>query len=142
MRTTPAAGYEIDDDRARIDVDRVFDFLANESYWAKGRARTTIEASLQGSARLIGLYADGTQVGLARVISDGATQAYLADVYVLPDHRGRGLGRALVAEAVENGPHAKLKWLLHTADAHELYRRFGFDTPTDHLLERPRRGAP
>ncbi len=71
------------------------------------------------------------------MVSDGVAFAYLADVYVLPDHRGRGLGTERVREAVERGPHGRLRWLLHTADAHELYARFGFGAPPVELLERP-----
>lgn len=132
-------GYVLDDDRERLDIDRVCDYLQNESYWARGRPRAMIETSIAGSARVIGLYDDSGQVGFARVITDGATQAYLADVYVLAAHRGRGLGKEIVAEAVDHGPHAHLKWLLHTADAHGLYRQHGFLDPSDHLLERPKR---
>lgn len=139
MRRELPGGYVLDDDPTRIDVDAAHAYLADESYWAKDRPREIVAASIAGSARVIGLYRDGAQVGLARVVSDDATQAYLADVYVLEAHRGRGLGRALVEEAVERGPHANLKWLLHTADAHALYRAFGFDTPSERVMERPRR---
>jgi ribosomal protein S18 acetylase RimI-like enzyme len=62
---------------------------------------------------------------------------YLADVYILAEHRGRGLGEAMVEEMVERGPYADRTWLLHTADAHELYRRFGFETPGERVMERP-----
>lgn len=141
MRRELEGGYLLDDDRGRVDLDLVCDFLTNESYWAKGRPRETIEASIEGSARLVGLYLESKQVGFARVISDGATQAYLADVFVLAEHRGRGLGKEIVAEAVDRGPYAGLKWLLHTNDAHDLYRAFGFRDPSDRLLERPKREA-
>ena len=141
MRRTLSGGYVLDDDPGRIDRDRVFDYLTHQSYWAKGRARSIIEASLDGSSRVIGLFHDGVQVGFARVISDDATQAYLADVYVLEAHRGRGLGKELVAEAVEHGPHADLKWLLHTEDAHELYQQYGFEPPSDRIMQRPKRSS-
>ena len=68
--------------------------------------------------------------------SDGFTYAWLFDVYVLPEYRGRGLGVELVREAVENGPHARLRWILHTKDMHRLYRRFGFTTPGERCMER------
>ena len=130
-------GYELDDDPARIDVDAVHDYLANESYWAEGRPRETVERLVREASRVVGVYHDGRQVGFARAFSDGVTLAYLADVYVLPEHRGRGLGVELVRELVENGPLAGVKWVLHTRDAHDLYDRFGFGAPSERLMERP-----
>ena len=100
MRRALADGYELDDDPERIDVDFVFNYLSLESYWARGRPREVVERSLAGSARVVGLYHGGAQVGFARVISDGAVLAYLGDVFVEAAHRGRGLGVALVREAV------------------------------------------
>jgi GNAT superfamily N-acetyltransferase len=85
----------------------------------------------------VGLYAYGRQVGFCRAVSDDASLAYLADVYVLPEHRGRGLGVELVREMIDNGPYAARRWLLHTRDAHQLYRRFGFGPPGERLMERP-----
>jgi GNAT superfamily N-acetyltransferase len=78
-------------------------------------------------------------VGFARAFTDGASFVYLADVYVLPEYRGRGLGVAIVREIVEHGPFEGLRWLLHTRDAHELYRKVGFGEPSERLMERPRR---
>ena len=130
-------GYELDDDPARIDVDAVHDYLANESYWAEGRPHETVARLVRDASRVVGLYHDGRQVGFARAFSDGVALAYLADVYVLPEHRGRELGVELVREIVENGPLANVKWMLHTHDAHGLYRRFGFGTPSERVMERP-----
>jgi GNAT superfamily N-acetyltransferase len=76
------------------------------------------------------------QIGFARAFTDGATLVYLADVYVLAAYRGRGLGIELVKEIVERGPYARLRWILHTRDAHDLYRRFGFTEPSVRVLER------
>jgi GNAT superfamily N-acetyltransferase len=76
-------------------------------------------------------------VGFARALSDGVAFAYLGDVYVLPEHRGRGLGVRLVEVMIEEGPGADFRWLLHTADAHALYERFGFAEPDSSVLERP-----
>jgi predicted N-acetyltransferase YhbS len=130
-------GYELDDDPARVDVDAVHDYLANHSYWAEGRSRETVERLVREATRVVGVYLDGVQVGFARAFSDGVALAYLADVYVLSEHRGRGLGVELVREIVEHGPLAGVKWILHTRDAHDLYRRFGFAEPSERVLERP-----
>jgi GNAT superfamily N-acetyltransferase len=129
-------GYELDDDPARIDRDAVHRYLSEESYWAMGRAREVQDELIDGASRVVGLYRDGEQVGFSRTLSDGHTQSYLADVYVLAEHRGRGLGVELVRFTVDEGPFAHTKWLLHTRDAHELYRRFGFGEPGDRALER------
>jgi GNAT superfamily N-acetyltransferase len=126
MRRALADGYELDDDPARIDVDFVFNYLSLESYWAQGRPREVVERSLAGSARVVGLYHTGAQVGFARVISDGAVLAYLGDVFVDAAHRGRGLGVELVRESVDGGPQRELSWRLDTSDAMELYSRLGF----------------
>jgi ribosomal protein S18 acetylase RimI-like enzyme len=133
-------GLELDDDPARVDVDAVHDFLANVSYWAEGRPRETVERLVRESQRVVGLYDGEQQVGFARAFTDGTSLAYLADVYVLPKYRGRGLGVELVREAVERGPFADLRWLLHTRDAHDLYRKVGFGEPSERLMERARRG--
>jgi ribosomal protein S18 acetylase RimI-like enzyme len=132
-------GFELDDDRGRIDVDAVYEFLANHAYWAKGRPRETVERLIREAARVVGLYDDGRQVGFSRTVSDGASVTYLADVYVLPEYRGRGLGVELVRETVEAGPFKDTRWLLHTRDAHALYEKFGFRKPGERLLERDRR---
>jgi GNAT superfamily N-acetyltransferase len=137
MKRALDGGYELDDDPARVDIDAVHDYLANESYWAKGRPRETVERLVREATRIVGLYHEGRQVGFSRAFSDGVALAYLADVYVLPDHRGRGLGVELVREMVEQGPLAGVKWMLHTRDAHDLYRRFGFAEPDERVLERP-----
>jgi GNAT superfamily N-acetyltransferase len=137
MRRELGDGYELDDSPARIDVEAVHDYLANESYWAEGRSQETVERLVREASRVVGLYHEGRQVGFARAFSDGVALAYLADVYVLPEHRGRGLGVELIREMVENGPLADVRWALHTRDAHDLYRRFGFDMPSERVMERP-----
>jgi GNAT superfamily N-acetyltransferase len=129
-------GYELDDDPDRIDVAAVHDYLANESYWAEGRSRETVERLVREASRVVGVYYEGRQVGFARAFSDGCALAYLADVYVVAEHRGRGLGVELVREVVENGPLASVRWVLHTRDAHDLYRKFGFTEPNERLLQR------
>jgi GNAT superfamily N-acetyltransferase len=134
-RTALGDGYELDDDVARIDVDRVHGYLST-LYWAEGRPHDVVAAIVATSARVVGLYHDGEQVGFARVLSDGHTTCYLADVYVEPAHRGHGRGEALVRETVDGSPLRSLKWLLHTRDAHSLYRRLGFREPSSRVLER------
>jgi GNAT superfamily N-acetyltransferase len=139
MRRELDGGFELDDDPERIDLDAVHRFLSEEAYWAKGRSRETQEQMNGSAARVVGLYHDTEQIGFARVaLLQGMPIAYLCDVYVLPDHRGKGLGVELVHEAIENGPYADYRWLLHTDDAHSLYERFGFG-PSKRLMERPRR---
>jgi GNAT superfamily N-acetyltransferase len=132
-------GYELDDDPERVDLAAVHRYLTDDSYWAEGRDRATVDLLHERSAQVIGLYdPTGATVGYCRVLSDGFTLAYLADVYVLPAHRGRGLGVELVRQAVDEGPLSHLRWALQTQDAHELYRRFGFGPAPDTYMERPR----
>jgi GNAT superfamily N-acetyltransferase len=131
-------GYELDDDPARIDREAVHGYLTR-SYWAEGRTREVQDDLIEGATRVVGLYKDGELIGFSRTLSDGHTQSYLADVYVLEEHRGRGLGFELVRFSVDEGPLARTKWLLHTRDAHDLYRKFGFAEPGDRALERRRR---
>ena len=135
MRRDLGDGYELDDDPGRIDRDAVHRYLTR-SYWAEGRSREIQDDVIDGSARVVGLYHGDAQIGFSRTLSDGHAQSYLADVYVLEEHRGRGLGVELVRFSVEEGPIAGTKWYLHTRDAHELYRKFGFTEPSDRVLER------
>jgi len=144
VRRELPGGFELDDDRARIDVDAVHAFLSTESYWGLGRARESVARAVAGSRRVLGLYESERQIGFARAISDGATLAYLADVYVLGPYRGRGLGYELVREMVENS-FEEVRWMLNTADAQALYEKLGFSQgkPPYPLMERPpRRAAP
>jgi GNAT superfamily N-acetyltransferase len=138
MRRALPGGFELDDDPARVDVAELHRFLSTEAYWAIGRSRATVERLLREASRVVGLYLNDRQVGFARAVSDGVSFAYLADVYVLPELRGRGLGLELVRETVENGPFAGVTWLLHTTDAHGLYERLGFAVPSAKVLERRR----
>jgi GNAT superfamily N-acetyltransferase len=129
-------GFELDDDRARIDREAVHAYLGGVSYWAAGRTRERQDELIDASERVVGLYRDGRQVGFARAVDcDAAGFVYLADVYVLDECRGRGLGVELVREIVENGPFAGRRWVLHTRDAHALYAKFGFG-PNERLMER------
>ena len=136
MRRDLGDGIELDDDPGRIDVDAVHDFLSNHAYWAEGRPHEAVERTVREASRVVGLYAGGRQIGFARAFTDGVAAVYLADVYVLHEFRGRGLGVELIREMVEASPWTDRKWLLHTRDAHELYRRFGFGAPSERLMER------
>ena len=131
-------GFELDDDKERIDLREVHRYLCDESYWAAGRPFEVQEGLVRGATRVVGLYLHGKQVGFCRAVSDGTSFAYLADVYVLSEFQGRGLGEALVREMIENGPYATTRWLLHTTSMHPLYRKFGFGDPDYKLMERPR----
>jgi len=144
VRRELPGGYELDDDPGRLDVDAIHRFISEESYWGRGRSRERVLATIDGSRRVMGLYRDGRQVGFARAITDGVTMAYLADVYVLAAHRGRGLGVALVRETIDGAGAPEAHWILHTADAEGLYERLGFRTgPLRYpLMERPRGAGP
>ncbi len=140
MKRDLGDGYELDDDPGRIDRAAVHAYLSEESYWARGRPRDVVDALVLSASRVCGLYHDGRQVGFSRTVSDGHVASYLADVYVLEAHRGRGLGVELVRFSVDEGPYASTKWALHTADAHGLYERFGFGQPPPTAMERKSRG--
>jgi ribosomal protein S18 acetylase RimI-like enzyme len=136
VRRELGGGYELDDSRERIDRQEVHRFLSEVSYWAEGRPRETQDGLIRDASRVVGLYKDGHQIGFCRAASDGTSFVYLADVYVLDEHRSRGLGEALVREMVENGPLADLRWILHTTNMHALYRKLGFGDPDYKLMER------
>jgi len=131
-------GIELDDDASRVDLDAVHDYLANESYWAEGRPREVVERLVRDAQRVVGVYDGKRQVGFARAFTDGVSLVYLADAYILPGYRGRGLGVELVREIVENGPYPDLRWVLHTRDAQTLYEKFRFGAPSERLMERVR----
>ena len=122
---------------ARLDVETVHRFLA-ESYWAKGISREIVERSIRHSI-CFGAFDGGRQVGFARVISDRATFAYIGDVFVLPSHRGRSIGKHLMATVTSHPELQNLRlWTLFTRDAHGLYRQHGFHEARhpDRLMER------
>jgi len=115
----------IDSNPARLDIDVIHGFLAN-SYWARNIPREVTERAIRNSL-CYGVYDDGRQVGFARVVTDQATFAYLADVFILESHRGRGLGKELIAAiAADERLQGLRRWVLVTRDAHKLYEPFGF----------------
>ena len=119
--------YVISDDAERFDADAMHDFVEREAYWGRGRSREQTAAGAANSV-VLGVYGpDGSMVGGARIVTDRATFGYVTDVYVLAEHRGLGLGRALAAATCEHPAVAGIRRLmLITADAHELYRPLGF----------------
>ena len=118
--------FTISDDRARLDVGLIHEFLSTQSYWARGRRIEVVRRALENSLPF-GLYKGERQVGFARAVTDYATFAWLADVFVLGEFRGHGLG-VWLAETAFSHPELQglRRWVLATRDAHELYRRFGF----------------
>ena len=128
----------IDTSREALDRDMIHAFLAEQAYWSRGIPRDTVERAIEGSL-CFGGYLDGRQVAFARVVTDGATFGYLADVFVLPQYRGHGYAKALMAAVMA---HPQLQGLrrfsLATSDAHTLYAGFGFTAPSrpQNLMEK------
>lgn len=142
MRRPIDDDYELDDDASRVDVDALVTFLTTSAYWGRWRQRRDIEAQLASAWRVVGVYRGpgvegGEMVGFARAVCDGVAFGYLADVYVDPEHRGRGLGLALVREMVDGNGADEFRWMLHTLDAHGLYAKLGFVTPGPDAMQRP-----
>ncbi|MDN0077191.1 GNAT family N-acetyltransferase [Crenobacter sp. SG2303] len=117
---------EFSTDPARLDLDAIHRFLSEEAYWSRGLPREVLERAIAGSL-CAAAYQDGRLVGFARAVTDRATFAYLADVFMLPEARGLGIGKRLVAFLLDQPELQGLRrMLLVTADAHSLYARFGF----------------
>jgi GNAT superfamily N-acetyltransferase len=126
-------GFSISTDKSKLDVGVIHEYLSERSYWAQGRPLDVVQKAIEHSV-CFGVYDDDQQVGFARVVTDYATFAWLCDVFILESHRGRGLGKWLIACVVAHPDLRGFKnFLLATSDAHELYRRYGgFDS-----LEKP-----
>lgn len=116
--------YRISDDKALLDADAIHALLQT-SYWAPNRSRETVVKSIEGSL-CFGIYYEDRQVGFARSLTDGATTSWLCDVIIHPDHRGRGLGKWLMAVIVDHPMLKPTGMGLATRDAHGLYEKFGF----------------
>ena len=125
-QTYPHGEYHITTDRDKLDVSVIHDFLSNHSHWAKGIPLETVKKSIANSLNF-GLFHGDKQIGYARVITDYATIAYLGDVFVLPEYRGRGLSKWLM-EVVMSCPDVQglRRWVLLTSDAHGLYEKVGW----------------
>ena len=123
--------FVISTDRLRLQLDFIHDFLANSSYWAKGRSLEVVQRSIENSLNF-GVFQGDEQVGFARVVTDYATFAWLADVFIVEKCQGQGLGVWLI-EVITSHPRLQgfRRWILATRDAHELYRRFGFSEITE-----------
>jgi GNAT superfamily N-acetyltransferase len=121
---------QVSTDKDRLDIELIHRFLREEAYWSRGIPREVVERAIEGSL-CFGGYLDGRQVAFARVVTDGATFGYLADVFVVPEYRGQGHSRTLMTAVLA---HPKLQGLrrftLATLDAHGLYASFGFAAPT------------
>jgi GNAT superfamily N-acetyltransferase len=117
--------YEVSTDAARLDVQAIHSFLAG-TYWSAGIPAATVERAVQNSV-CVGAYIDGRQIGFARMVTDRATFAYLADVYVLEEHRGNGLSKLMMEALLQMKELQGLRrMMLATRDAHALYEKFGF----------------
>lgn len=132
-------GYTISTERARLDLGLIHRYISEESYWGQGRALEVVRRSIENSLPF-GVYEGAEMVGFARVVTDYATFAWIADVFMVEGHRGRGLSKWLMEVILA---HAELqgfrRWLLATKDAHGLYRRFGFEElrRPERFMERP-----
>ena len=118
--------YVIDTNPNRIDARLVYRFLSNESYWAKDRTQEEVNKSIENSLNF-GVYKNHSMVGFARVVTDYVSFVYLADVFIVNEERGKGLGKTLVSFILDYPSIKNTKrWMLGTMDAHELYRPYGF----------------
>lgn len=136
--TTNDSSFQISTDRTRLDIPMIYRFLSEQSTWAVGISRTAVERSIENSL-CFGGYLDGRQIAFARVVTDYATIAYLVDVFVVPEYRGRGYAKQLIRIVMEHPSLQHLRrFTLNTSDAHSLYARFGFAPPQrpDTVMER------
>ena len=120
--------YYISTDKSKLSLEVIFDYLSNQSYWAKGRSMEAVEKTIKNSL-CFGVYdAQNKQVGFARVVTDYTIFAWLMDVFILSDCQGKGLGKMLMAEIMAHKDLQEIKrWGLATNDAHDLYKKFGFN---------------
>jgi GNAT superfamily N-acetyltransferase len=119
--------YYISTDKSKLQLDVIVDFLNNKSYWAQTRSKAIIEKSIANSICFGVFTQENKQVGFARVITDFAVFAWLLDVFIIEDHKGKGLGKMLMQEIMSNNDFSDIRrWGLGTDDAHGLYEKFGF----------------
>ena len=136
--TTNDSSFEVSTDQSRLDIPMIYRFLSEQSSWAVGISRPIVERAIENSL-CFGGYLDDRQVAFGRVITDFATFAHLVDVFVVPEHRGHGYGKQLVAAVLRHPSLQRLRrFTLATNDAQGLYERFGFTAPRnpETLMER------
>ena len=134
--------YEIDDDRTRLDMERIVGWLAG-SYWARNTPEAAVRRSWERAGVVLGVYHGDELIGCARAVTDFARFAYLSDVFVLPEHRGHGLGRWLVETMMEHPEIPGVRWVLHTRSyTARFYVQLGFevifDSPVETVMQRPK----
>jgi GNAT superfamily N-acetyltransferase len=131
--------YTISTDRSKLNISIIHNYISNESYWGKGRSLEVVKKSIENSLPF-GVYHKNEMIGFARVLTDYATFAWVADVFILTKHRSKGLSKWLM-ETILSHPELQgfRRWVLATKDAHELYRRFGFRelNKPERWMERP-----
>lgn len=128
--------YLISTDPSKLNLEVIHKYLSQESYWAKDIPFETVEHSIENSL-CFGLFHQQEQIGFARLITDKSTFAYLADVFILKEHRGNGLSKFLMATIQSHPELQNLRgWLLRTKDAHSLYEQFGWNKLTEEQLQR------
>ncbi len=134
--TLQQQGYSISTNKALLNLPVIHQYLSQQSYWAQQIPIEVVATSIQHSFCL-GVYHQQQQIGFARVVTDHATFAYLADVFILPDHRGKGLSKWLM-QYIHSHPQLQglRRWMLATRDAHNLYARFGWANPTEEQASR------
>lgn len=131
--------FVISTDKSLLDIDAIHRFLVEDSYWARERTLEQTETAIENSI-CFGLYSDGRLIGFARVVTDRATFAYIGDVFVIDEFRGRGLSKRLMEVMISHPELQGLRrWVLATRDAHSLYEKFGFHelVHPDRWMERP-----
>ena len=131
-----AEGYRVSTDPLLLDIVMIHQYLSEESYWAQNIPIEIVQRSISNSF-CFGIYLNDQQVGFGRLVTDKATFAYLADVFILPDHRGKGLSKLLLATMHAHPELQGLRrWMLGTKDAHDLYKQFGWKALSEEQFAR------